>query len=176
MDSRTSIADLETTLDFTFAQEISYPNFQEQSIPEGVRGRHVRLIKVDTVFSKEHHNFETVHVDLSRIVNFDYGYHNGEGGETKPHELILYSDGKSKVESHAFGTVIGPMRDAEILLGVSRTAHSPRLGMAWAGMNAGNDVNLSAHGIEGMAFHQDSAIIGHTNGHLLYVSLVLEMV
>jgi hypothetical protein len=175
IDHVANIGTLETdaNLQLKFIREIDYPNYQAQTIPPGARGRNVRLIKVDTVFSKEHHNFEYVKIDLGEVIRFDRGYHYGAG--SLPQILVLHSDGRSKVESHAFGTIIGPVRDSEIRLGITETKHTPRLGMAWAGMNTGNDVSLAAHGIEGTCVHPDSSVFGHTNGHLLYVTLVLEL-
>jgi len=156
--------------------EIDFPNYQSQVLPEGVRGRHVRLVKVDTVFSKMYHNFETVHVDMSRIVDVDAGFHSTDC-RTRPQELVLYSDGVAKVESHGYGTIIGPVRDSECEVGIVGFRHVPRLGMAWAGLTTGNDVCLAASGIENMVGQAyNNSLKGHTNGHLLFVSLVLELV
>lgn len=156
--------------------ETDFPNYQQQLLPDGVRGRHVRLVKVDTVFSKAYHNFESVHLDMSRIVDVDAGFHSTDC-RTRPQELVLYSDGVAKVESHGYGTIIGPVRDGECELGVVGFRHVPKLGMAWAGITTGNDVYLAASGIENTVGQDyNNSLKGHTNGHLLFVSLVLELV
>ena len=156
--------------------EIDFPNYQRQTMPEGTRGRHVRLIKVDTIFSKQYHNFESVHVDMSEIVDVDSGFHSNDC-YSRPQQLVLYSDGISKVESHGYGTIIGRLKDAECRVGILGFRHTPRLGMGWAGLMSGNDVCLAASGIESQVEHNyDMSLRGHTNGHLLFVNIVLELV
>tara|TARA_Y100001963_G_scaffold138993_1_gene204395 strand:+ start:860 stop:1747 length:888 start_codon:yes stop_codon:yes gene_type:complete len=161
---------------YTFAKETLFPSHQLQTIPDGARGSLVRLIKIDVQFTKAWHNFESITLDFSRVVEGEQGLYSSNQTRT-PSSITVYSDGHSKVESHGFGTVIGVVRDSRLELGITEFKYQPRLGMSWAGISTGNDVALSASGIESVLSHDfNHSIRGHTNGHLLSVSAVLELV
>ena len=164
------------TLSYKFAKETPFPSYQLQTIPEGARGSMVRLIKVDVQYTKAFHNFESITLDFSRIVDDERSlYSSGQARSST--SIKLYSDGISKIEVHGFGTTIGVLRDSRLELGIMEFKYVPRLGMAWAGMQSGNDVCLSASGIEAAVKQEyNHSIHGHTNGHLLSVSVVLEFV
>jgi hypothetical protein len=174
-----SLGDLRSTMGLVIPEEMNYPSLVEVDVPS-MKGAEVRLVKIETICSKSHHNLEEACLDLTALLEQDGAIsHSAHGDQAGPY-LTLYSDGTTRREEHFFNVNVGRVRDSNAKIGVKAVRFFPRLGMCAYGFQSGNDVQHSSQGLEGALprgydrLNPDQSGVGHTNGHLLRVIITLE--
>jgi hypothetical protein len=174
-----STGDLTSKMGLVIPEEMNYPSLVEVDVPS-MKGAEVRLVKIETICSKSHHNLEETCLDLTALLEQDGAIsHSAHGDQAGPY-LTLYSDGTTRREEHFFNVNVGRVRDSNAKIGVKAVRFFPRLGMCAYGFQSGNDVQHSAQGVEGALprgydrLNPDQSGVGHTNGHLLRVIITLE--